>query len=57
MTGALFQDFIKYQFTFKENVYIGNTESSGDYGLLQESVQKSGAVDYLEKLPKKKTKF
>ena len=22
--GALFQDFIKYQFTFKENVYFGD---------------------------------
>jgi ATP-binding cassette subfamily B protein len=51
--GALFQDFIKYQFTFKENVFFGNTKESENTKLLDESIEKSGAKGFLEDLPKK----
>jgi ATP-binding cassette, subfamily B, bacterial len=50
--GALFQDFIKYQFTFKENVYFGNTTKTNDEKLLKNAIQKSGADTYLQSLPK-----
>lgn len=50
--GALFQDFIKYQFTFKENVYFGNLKEKDNEKLLHEAITKSGADQYLSTLPK-----
>ncbi len=49
--GALFQDFIKYQFTFKENVYLGNLEQMNNEELLKEAIRKSGADGYVKNLP------
>jgi len=49
--GALFQDFIKYQFTFKENIYYGNFEEKNNEDLLKDAIAKSGADKYLESLP------
>lgn len=49
--GALFQDFIKYQFTFKENVYFGNQEQIDNLTLLKEAIKNSGADQYLKDLP------
>jgi len=50
--GVLFQDFIKYQFTFKENIIFGSLEKKDDAKILKEAIQKSGAEDYLKNLPK-----
>ncbi|HLL61206.1 MAG TPA: ABC transporter ATP-binding protein, partial [Candidatus Nitrosocosmicus sp.] len=49
--GALFQDFIKYQFTFKENVYFGNLKENKNIELLKAAIEKSGANKYVEDLP------
>lgn len=49
--GALFQDFIKYQFTFKENVYLGDLTKANEEKFLKEAVEKSGANKYLNLLP------
>lgn len=49
--GALFQDFIKYQFTFKENVYFGNQNQIDNISLLKEAIKNSGADQYLKDLP------
>ena len=49
--GALFQDFIKYQFTFKENVYFGNQKQIDNITLLKEAIKNSGADQYLKDLP------
>jgi len=49
--GALFQDFIKYQFTFKENVYLGDLTKANEEKLLKEAIEKSGANKYLDTLP------
>ncbi|MBI2622313.1 ABC transporter ATP-binding protein [Candidatus Microgenomates bacterium] len=49
--GALFQDFIKYQFTFKENVIYGNLGRQDDMELLRKAIEKSGADAILENLP------
>ncbi|HUW22237.1 MAG TPA: ABC transporter ATP-binding protein [Candidatus Bathyarchaeia archaeon] len=49
--GALFQDFIKYQFTFKENVYLGDPTKANDEKFFQEAIEKSGANKYLNTLP------
>lgn len=51
LVGALFQDFIKYQFTFKENVYYGDLSRAISEKNLKNSVSKSGASGYLNKLP------
>jgi len=50
--GALFQDFIKYQFTFKENVYFGNLNEKNNEELLRDAIAKSGADKYINALPK-----
>lgn len=51
--GALFQDFIKYQFTFKDNIYFGDLTKPQEEKLLREAIEKSGASRYLDSLPKK----
>ena len=49
--GALFQDYIKYQFTFKENVYLGDLTKTNEEKFLKEAIEKSGANKYLDTLP------
>lgn len=49
--GALFQDFIKYQFTFKENVIYGDLNKQHNINALKEAIEKSGADAFLENLP------
>lgn len=51
--GALFQDFIKYQFTFRENVVFGNINEQDNQKLLKEAIKRAGADSYLGKLPNK----
>jgi len=51
MIGALFQDFIKYQFTFKENVYFGDLSKPKKVKFLKEAIFKSGADRYIKSLP------
>jgi len=48
--GALFQDFIKYQFTFKENVYLGDLTKTNQEKYLRDAVEKSGSSKYLDDL-------
>lgn len=50
--GVLFQDFIKYQFTFKDNVYFGDLDKKGDQEALKMAIHKSGAEGFLDDLPK-----
>lgn len=50
--GALFQNFIKYQFTFKENVIYGDVTKRNDLLAIKEAIQKAGADSYLRDLPK-----
>lgn len=49
--GALFQDFIKYQFTFKENVNLGDLTKANEEKFLKEAIEKSGANISLDTLP------
>lgn len=49
--GALFQDFIKYQFTFKENVYFGDLSRPKKVKFLKEAITQSGADKYINTLP------
>jgi len=49
--GALFQDFIKYQFKFKDNIYLGDLSKTDNEKLLKDAISKSGADKYLDTLP------
>ena len=51
MIGALFQDFIKYEFTFKENVYFGDLSKTKKINFLKAAIYKSGADNFMNKLP------
>src|SRR5215831_18887228 len=49
--GVIFQDFMRYEMTARENIAVGRIERMNDLNLLQQSAQKSMAVDVLRKLP------
>jgi ATP-binding cassette subfamily B protein len=50
--GALFQDFIKYQFTLKENVIYGDIAQKNNLNAIKKAIQKAGVDSYLDELPK-----
>lgn len=49
--GTLFQDFVHYYLTVKDNILLGDP---GKYNarLMREAAGKSGALEFIEKLPK-----
>lgn len=49
--GALFQDFIKYQFTLKENIFYGNQQEMNNLDMLKEALVKSGVNSFIDDLP------
>jgi ATP-binding cassette subfamily B protein len=49
--GVIFQDFMRYEMTARENIAVGRIERMNDLELLQESARKSMAADVLRKLP------
>jgi ATP-binding cassette subfamily B protein len=55
--GALFQDFIKYQFTFKENVYFGDLSRPKKVKFLKQAIAQSGADSYINTLPRGKNQI
>ena len=50
--GTLFQEFMHYDFTVKENIMLGNSEVK-DEKLMKVAAENSGAAEFIEKLPKK----
>ncbi|MDD2823383.1 MAG: ABC transporter ATP-binding protein [Candidatus Daviesbacteria bacterium] len=49
--GTLFQDFVKYQFTARENIVLGDTLKE-DNDLMKQSAKLAGVSDLIEKFPK-----
>jgi ATP-binding cassette subfamily B protein/ATP-binding cassette subfamily C protein len=49
--GAVFQDFVRYQFTAAENVGLGNPAHVEDRPLIEEAVRRGGALAVVESLP------
>ena len=49
--GVIFQDFMRYEMTARENIAVGRIDRMNDLELLQESARKSMASDVLRKLP------
>ena len=51
--GVIFQDFMRYEMTARENIAVGLIEQAGDLGLIEQSARKSMADDVVQKLPSK----
>jgi ATP-binding cassette subfamily B protein/ATP-binding cassette subfamily C protein len=51
--GAVFQDFVRYQFTAAENIGVGNPPHVADLGRIQEAARRGGALGLVEALPKR----
>lgn len=49
--GTLFQDFVHYYLTVKDNILLGDPNKF-DEKLMKEAARKSGALEFIEKLPK-----
>ena len=50
--GTLFQEFIQYDFTAKENILLGNPEIKNTKKM-KLAAKQSGAAEFIEKLPKR----
>ncbi len=50
--GTLFQEFVKYHFTVRENIFLGEPDKK-DENAMREAAIKSGAAEFIEQLPKK----
>ncbi len=50
--GAIFQDFGKYAFTVKENIYFGEINKPIDIDEIQRAAHSSSADDFIRNLPK-----
>lgn len=51
--GAVFQDFVRYQFTAAENIGVGQPEKLEDRAAVEEAAAKGGADQVIDELPKK----
>lgn len=49
--GVIFQDFMRYEMTARENIAVGRIEQIDNLALLQQSAQKSMADEVVAKLP------
>ncbi len=49
--GVIFQDFVRYDMTARENIGVGRIEYLGEEPRLREAAQKSRASDIMERLP------
>ena len=50
--GTLFQEFVKYHFSVRENITLGAPNKRDEKAMKQAALQ-SGAAEFIEKLPKK----
>lgn len=50
--GTLFQDFVKYNFTVRDNIMLGAPEIKDEARMLK-AAEQSGAVNFIEKFEKK----
>jgi ATP-binding cassette, subfamily B, bacterial len=49
--GVIFQDFVRYEMTARENIAIGKIEELANLPLIEDSAQKSMAAEVIAKLP------
>jgi len=51
--GVIFQDFMRYEMTARENIAVGRIEHIKDLSLLEHSAEKSMADEVIERVPEK----
>jgi ATP-binding cassette, subfamily B, bacterial len=51
--GVIFQDFMRYEMTARENIACGRIEDLNQLGLLESAARKSGADQVIERLPRR----
>jgi ATP-binding cassette subfamily B protein len=51
--GAVFQDFVRYQFSAGENIGLGDVERLGDAQVVQRAAEDGGAAELVASLPDK----
>lgn len=50
--GTLFQEFVRYHFTVRENIFLGAPDKRDEEAMM-EAARKSGAAEFIERLPLK----
>lgn len=53
MIGAVFQDFVKYPLTVRENIGCGNVEEMKNIDQIYCAAEKAGATEFISSLPEK----
>jgi ATP-binding cassette, subfamily B, bacterial len=51
LIGTLFQDFVQYHFTVRENILMGDTMND-DQSLVEVAARRAGAASFVERLPR-----
>jgi ATP-binding cassette, subfamily B, bacterial len=49
--GVIFQDFVRYQFTVRENIAFGQVDELDNTARIASAADRGGAVEVIEKLP------
>jgi ATP-binding cassette subfamily B protein len=49
--GVIFQDFMRYEMTARENIAVGRIDAAGDEQQLETAAEKSMAADVIRRLP------
>lgn len=49
--GVIFQDFVRYQFTMRENIGFGQVDALDDLARIKEAADRGGASPIIEKMP------
>ena len=51
--GVIFQDFVRYQFTVRENIGFGQVDALDDQARIEDAAERGGAAPIIEELPQK----
>ncbi len=49
--GVTFQDFARYAMTIRENIWLGNTETTSDLDRISQAAERAGADEFIRDLP------
>ncbi len=49
--GVVFQDFVRYQFSVRENIGFGQVDSLDDQARIQDAAERGGASSIIESMP------
>jgi len=49
--GVIFQDFVRYQFTVRENIGFGQVDALDDLARIQDAADRGGAIPVIEDMP------